>query len=371
MQTGLGDIAAVRALVDGGVPVRQSPGLRIGVLICDDQSWCFSPVALCAEEESQSDETPNAVTISPEQAEYFVRAICPDVGSQQQSTESHLSLDSDPLFVQPRREIGTHPLRPGELRHAEEALEIAPPLQFDVTRRVRVFQPYLQYVELSLQGCSISRHKVQVPQEILNLTPSKAVRDRLHTTYNLVRDNSKVSDKHLQDELEQIRKNYTRHLGKLIGRVMLRSKRPELDRKVGQFRKKVEKHQETVRKLLKQEIERSIRDIIRATVGPVLKNPPPEFLLGIPNAKPTRDQAQRWLQDKLETCFPTAHGLVTDMEFECSFKDVTYETLNGPSFWQAIKRAYPAVDWEKPYNEFDAAKVKDGLSRPDQRSVTT
>ncbi len=362
---GYGDIKAVRDLVDAGVEVRQSLGVRIGLLICDDQAWCFSPIALSVEDEAQSDETPNAVSVTPQQAEYFVFAVCPERKAQRSLFDRQTPDTGAPQAesVQTRREIGIAPLQKNELAQTEKSLEIAPPLKFDVTRKVRVFQPYLQYVELSLQGCSISRHKVQVPQEILNLTPSKTVRERLRTTYNLIRDNSKVSDKPLQDELEQIRKDYTRHLGGQMGRVMLRSKRTELDKKVVQFRKKLEKHQETIKKRLHLEIERSVKDIIGATVRHVLRNPPAEFLREIPNEKPTQDQAERWLRWKLDSCFPTAEQLVSDMEFECSFKDVTYETLNEPGFWAAIKKAYPAVDWDKPYNEFDAAREKQTVAR--------
>lgn len=273
---GYGDIKAVRDLLDAGVKVRQSPGLRIGLLICDDQAWCFSPIALSVEDEARSDETPNAVSVTPQQAERFVFAVCPERKAQQSLFERQASDSgaSQAESVQTRREIGIAPLQKNELAQTEKSLEIAPPLKFDVTRKVRVFQPYLQYVELSLQGCSISRHKVQVPQEILNLTPSKTVR--------------------------------VRH---------------------------------------------------------VLRNPPGEFLREIPNEKPTQDQAERWLRWKLDACFPSAEQLVSEMEFECSFKDVTYETLNEPGFWAAIKKAYPAVDWDKPYNEFDAARERQAAVR--------
>lgn len=72
---GYGDINAVRNLVDIGLKARQSPGVHIGLLVCDDQVLCFSPIALSVEDEAQSDETPNAVSITPKQAKYLVFAI--------------------------------------------------------------------------------------------------------------------------------------------------------------------------------------------------------------------------------------------------------------------------------------------------------
>lgn len=37
------------------------------------------------------------------------------------------------------------------------------------------------------------------------------------------------------------------------------------------------------------------------------------------------------------------------------YKDVTFETLNRADFLDSVKEAFPAVDWEKTYNEFKAA----------------
>jgi hypothetical protein len=43
------------------------------------------------------------------------------------------------------------------------------------------------------------------------------------------------------------------------------------------------------------------------------------------------------------------------MELEQTYKDVTFETLNKPDFMDRLREAFPAVDWDKAYNEFKAA----------------
>jgi hypothetical protein len=45
-------------------------------------------------------------------------------------------------------------------------LEEAPPVQFDIARQVRVFNAYLQYVELKLSGAAIQRHRLAIPASI-------------------------------------------------------------------------------------------------------------------------------------------------------------------------------------------------------------
>src|SRR6267378_3376432 len=46
---GYGEIEALKVLRGAGCIIRQSPGIRIGILVCDDQAWSFSPVALYVE----------------------------------------------------------------------------------------------------------------------------------------------------------------------------------------------------------------------------------------------------------------------------------------------------------------------------------
>ena len=43
------------------------------------------------------------------------------------------------------------------------------------------------------------------------------------------------------------------------------------------------------------------------------------------------------------------------MQLDVRYKDVTFETLNQKDFLDAIKKAFPHVNWDKAYNEFRAA----------------
>jgi hypothetical protein len=58
---------------------------------------------------------------------------------------------------------------------------------------------------------------------------------------------------------------------------------------------------------------------------------------------------------QLDKVFPSARDLVGKMKLEDRYKDVTFETLNQPDFLDAVKQAFPLVDWEKAYSEFKAA----------------
>jgi hypothetical protein len=47
--------------------------------------------------------------------------------------------------------------------------------------------------------------------------------------------------------------------------------------------------------------------------------------------------------------------LIKRMELKQTYKDVTFETLNKSDFLQGLREAFPAVDWDKAYSEFQAA----------------
>ena len=53
--------------------------------------------------------------------------------------------------------------------------------------------------------------------------------------------------------------------------------------------------------------------------------------------------------------FPNATSLIQKMGLDVRYKDITFETLNREDFFEAVKAAFPMVDWDKAYSEFRAA----------------
>jgi len=110
-------------------------------------------------------------------------------------------------------------------KYAEVGIELdeVPPVRFDLARRVRVFEPYLQYVELSLTGAAIQRQRLAIPPNIQKLGGTEDLERRLRTTFDLIEKGSKFSSKPLEDALNEIRKNFTPSLGKDHGRLVLKA----------------------------------------------------------------------------------------------------------------------------------------------------
>jgi hypothetical protein len=232
-------------------------------------------------------------------------------------------------------------------------LEEAPPVQFDVARQVRVFNAYLQYVELKLSGAAIQRHRIAIPPSIQKLGGSKDLEGRLRTTFDLIEKGGKLSSKALEDTLNEIRKNFTPSLGRDHGRVVLKAAKPHLEERLSKFRGELKTHQEKVEKELQGQLDESRNQIVDYFVPRVMASPPDamrgQFL------KFEEAEARIWLDGELDRVFPRADALIQKMQLDVRYKDVTFETLNREDFLDAIKEAFQRIDWDKAYKEFRAA----------------
>jgi hypothetical protein len=358
MRMGFGDLAAVKILRDAGIVVRSTPGLRTGLVIFDDHGYIFTPTALYLESDERSTDAPNALRLSPAQVTEALARLSPAAKAMAmvlaKSPEERERLREQAVEV-PSVEIAET-----KFAAVEQRLKEAPPVQFDIARQVRVFEPYLQYVDLRLTGAAIQRHRVAIPKNIQNLGGDAGVQTRLKTTFDLIERESELSSKPLEDELNEIKKNFTPSLGKDHGRVLLKAQKPLFEKRLTELQAKLKKFQEGVQENLQKHLDASREEIVEYYLPRVIESPPDAFAGQLLTDKPTPDDARKWLKRQLDAVFPTAEQLVNKMELHQTYKDVTFETLNREDFLPLIREAFPDVNWEKAYEEFRAAGEKSG-----------
>lgn len=353
LRMGYGSLEAAKSLRDAGVEIKHSPGFRCGILIVDDDGWTFTPVAHYLEAEPQSDETPNAVVLSREQVRELAVRLSPE--SRREAVQQAATPEVADKIAELPIELGENSISINHFAKVSEAIKAAPPVKFDVVRQVRVFEPYLQYVEMHLSGAAIQKHRVQIPADLQALGASDDLKGRLRTTFDLLEEKSKLSSKSLEDELKQIRDDLTPSLGKNHGRAVLKAAKPHFETRIETFREKLADHQREVSKNLQADLDKS-RDQVVAYYLPLAMAKPPDSVIGGSMIQPPPKEAfEKWLCRRLETVFPKAEKLIQKMVLEVQFKDVTFETLNRPDFITAVKKAFPAENWDKVYSEFKAA----------------
>ena len=353
MRMGFGDMRAVRTLRGAGIRVNDAPGLRTALVLVDDEGYLFTPTALYLEAEPQGQQAANAMRLSTDQLREALARLSPVAKAiavaQATSEQEREHIASLPV------EVGSEPVTEEQFTRVDQALKEAPPVQFDLARQVRVFNAYLQYVELKLSGAAIQRHRLAIPPNILKLGGSKDLEGRLRTTFDLIEKGGKLSSKKLEDELNEIRKNFTPSLGKDHGRVVSKAQKPVFEQRLKTFRENLEAHQENVANELQNKLDESRSQIIDYYLQRVIDNPPDALLGQLLHPKPTEEDARLWLDAELDRVFPAADSLIQKMQLDVRYKDVTYETLNQPDFLDSVKKAFPKKDWDKVHEEFQAA----------------
>jgi hypothetical protein len=353
MRMGYGDVAAVKMLLDAGIVVNNAPGLRTALVIIDGNGFIFTPTALYLEAEQTDGAAFNAIRMSSEQVAEALARLSPAAkviaAAQAKTPEEKKRIEELPVEVQSVK------VTPAALAAVTASLEEVPPVSFDLARQVRVFEPYLQYVELSLTGAAIQRHRMAIPPNIQKLGGSKDLEDRLHTTFELIEKGSKLSSKPLEDALNVIRKNFTPSLGKDHGRVVLKAAKPHLVERLADFRAKLDAHQKDVAAGLQKHLDSSREQIVAYYQQRVIDARPDALLGQSLSGVISEDSAKRWLNGELDRVFPSAESLILDMRLDERYKDVTFETLSREDFLESVKEAFPNVDWEKAYEEFKAA----------------
>ena len=352
LRMGYGSLEAVQLLKDGRIDVVNSPGLRAAVFIVDDAGWIFTPIAHYLEPEPQSEETPNAIRLTREQMEAVALRISPK--ERETAIAEAISVEDREKAENVILEIGSHPVSEVEFATVKESIDKVPPVKFNVARQVRVFEPYLQYVDLSLRGAAVQRQRIRIPSALLRLGSSEDLEGRLRMTFDLIERDSLLSSKALESDLNELRKNLTRSLGSKFGRVTLKAARALLDQRVEEFRVALKAHQAAIENTIQEKLANS-RELVIEYYLPAAKANPPDDLVGrsvSPNV--TEATLRAWITEKLDAVFPSGEEVVSKMTLDVSFKDVTFETLNDPEFADRLEEAYPEVNWDKPYSDFRA-----------------
>ena len=330
-----------------------APGLRAALVVVDDDGYIFTPTALYLEAEPHGEQPVNAMRLSREQLREALARVSPAAKAiavaQATNEQERERIANLPV------EVGTEPINQHKFQRVDRSLKEVPPVEFDLARQVRVYAAYLQYIELKLTGAAIQRRRLTIPPSILKLGGSKDLEGRLKTTFDLIERGGTLSSKKLEEQLNEIRKDFTRMLGQDRGRVVLIRAKPILDERLETLRDRLEAHQKTVVEELNHQLESSRNQIIDYYLPLVLENPPDAMLGQLLSPDPTAEDARRWLNAELSSVFPKTDALIRRMRLDVRYKDMTFETLNHPDFLNLIKDAYPEIDWDKPYAEFRAA----------------
>ena len=251
-------------------------------------------------------------------------------------------------------DLDTVPLTEERISKTAQNLRNDPPLQFDVTQKIRVFNTLFEFVELELNGLSLGKKKVTIPSELLGLAGDQEDPDLLNSTCNLIDATSALSGTDLMKARLKIDDDYLTSLPG-FGKIILRSGKDEFLNKISDLRIRVENHKNKVKENLQDEIDHKRDRLYKGLLPAVLANPPKNWIKAYPPDRHDVVVEQR-LNEELEKAFGKVDALVGAMEVKVLFKGVTYEMLSDPNFLAVAGEKLPSL--ADLHREFSAVEAK-------------
>jgi hypothetical protein len=215
-----------------------------------------------------------------------------------------------------------------------------------------VYQGYIQFVQLSLTGCRLASHTINIPNSLLNITEDSDLKSRIRSTCRLVDDTSAFSRnvKAIEAKVKKLRDDFVKPLGKRYGSVILRKLRPEFDKRVSALREELELLSKAVKVELGNEINSSREQLVAMLLPGLMKNPPQKLLSELQSGL-NEGIAKEFIGEELDREIPEVERLIGEMQLNCDYKDVTFDMLTDKAFIDAIEEKYKRANFSKLYSE--------------------
>ncbi len=146
------------------IVLRRHAGLRLGLLMADDEVLIWTPTPLMFEAPRGKSE-PNGLILTPQTLQDLPKA-----------------LGVDPECPTDEAEVGTDAVFKEEVGKVVAAIKAAPPAPFNLSRLSRVFSAKFQFIDTILRGAELIKREMRLDSLIVNSDAPEELRPLLHTT---------------------------------------------------------------------------------------------------------------------------------------------------------------------------------------------
>ena len=344
-----------------GEALAEEPGIRICVVIVDDQTFVFSP-------------TPRQLEVPPD--DFIVK----------DPSQSHRHLKTNGIVLKKPptalehdlgagpegflgRTLGMEMLNQAKLDNVTKDLQRNPAKKFDLSRAVNVYNAKIQFVELKVIGCRLSEHKARLPEHLLHVLKknpelSKAIENsiRLLEADDILVTDPKFSEQTIFENRSCIDKKFLRPV-KGIGSIIERSQKDEFKKEVAKLEEEVSSFAKLVETILSDRFRDTAEKLAKELLEDVLDNIPSKWERKLGRRRDP-DQVRWLIFNDLIHAFGDPVKRINKMKVETIFKDVTYDMLNDENFRAEISEYFPDLALVE---EYTAARERDSLSRDELR----
>lgn len=344
---GYGDIEGLKCLqeipgLNGNVLNAQS-GVRIGVVIADDDTLFYSPTPLLIEAEPSSADARSDFPVS-----------CPNGVMIRKSVPSALACACSANGDYAKREVGLDPVKNEAVEKAAESLKKIPPKRFDLARRERVFSSKLCFMELEMRDYKLTSKALPLPSELF--VADDETKRRLKNRFRVFdKDRLPKDVKYGEDENAQIlsmeliekmiadlRSEYLVNVGEW-GTVIVCSRLQEFKDKVAEVVKMLKFYKETVTKDVTDIALNSCAKLAEEIAPRLIANPP-RILSSQLSLAADDDEKVKIIRDYIAMkCEGEIRSALRDFNPKTTMieKAITYDTFTNPQFIRLLERPAP------------------------------
>lgn len=346
---GYGDIEGLKCLQEipgmNGNVLNAQPGVRIGVVIADDDTLFYSPTPLLIEAEPTVEKNDGAVfgAAGDEKAK---RVSKPNGVIIRKSVPAALAGACSADGNYSKREIGLEPVDKKDVEKAQTSLQKTPPKKFDLARQERVFSSKLCFMELEITDYQIASKKLELDPELFvvdddtrkRLTNRFRVFDKDRMPKDIPYKTSdgkdvKLSMEFIDQRIKEVRKAYLINVGRW-GTVILRSRMEEFNGKVDEIVNMLNFYKESACERVKSIALESCRKLAEEISEKLLKDPPAKLQnrLAMKNTREGKieviaEYIADGCRDQIDTALKGFDPKTKRVE-----KNITYETFSDKEF---------------------------------------
>jgi hypothetical protein len=332
---GYGEVEALEiirsAAAKASFRLREQPGVRIGVIVSDDDTLVYSPVSQNIEAGSTTNDKPNAVLLTGGVA---------DILAEKAGVPVYEDAATAP-------EIGRNSLSMERVAKTQDDLKQNPPLPVDLTRKLNVFITRVQYVDFKAKGYQLSHRNAPLPKEFVGMASDdlrERVTGRIRTPLDGIgklnieidahgkTEKLSVDEKFLQKERLEIEKTLTQFMPKR-GRVILRKDRASFDYQIERFEAIVGAYQQALATELEKKREQFSQSFVDEFLERWKEQPPARFTRRL--EPPSEDQLRRDIEEQANVLFDKMVKL-DGPDISVIYKDIAIEDLNDQDFMNAL-----------------------------------
>ena len=331
-----------------GSILNSQPGLRIGIVIVDDDTLFYAPTPLLIEDESV--ERPNGV---------LIRKSVPPTVAAACSADGNYS----------KREIGLDPVNARDVEKANDSLQKAPPKKFDLARQERVFSSKLCFMELEITGYQIAAKKLELDPELFVVDDD--TRKRLSNRFRVfdkdrmprdikykTKDGNEItiSMEKIEKLIQELRKDFLINVGRW-GTVILRSRMDDFKAKVGEIVAMLNFYKEKVNDQVKELAVSACRKLAEEVSEKLLANPPARLRNRLAMKSSREGKIEIIAEYIAESCEKEIESALASFNPKTKMveKDVTYATFSDKEFIELLEKGLGKGCMEEILEEHDAA----------------